>query len=169
MRKFLPMLMVTASAGISQAIEIDTSRMAVSINPLGLVFGTLGVEVEFQSMRVEDKFVPQLGVSVTSYTAGHRNITAFGISAGAKIFSNRVRLSDWFGEFGVGLGFLTDRDSRTGERLSTVYLSPFGVAGYRWLIEEKFQIDAGAGAAVVVGVGHLSLAPILKLALGYRF
>ena len=167
MRKAFTLATAIAFTGISQAVEIDTSRIAVSINPMGLLFGTLGAEVEFQSMSIEDKFVPQLGFSITSYTAGHRTITAFGISMGAKIFSNRVKLSEWFGEFGLGLGFLNVRNG--GERFSTAYLSPFGVAGYRWLVKERFQIDAGAGAAVVVGVGHLSLAPILKLALGYRF
>lgn len=176
MRKFALTLGTLALVSASQATEVDTSRVAVSVNPVGILFGVGNVDVEFQAMNVKG-FVPAIGGSFARWTSGDNKATLFGVYGAGRIFSDKERLASWFGEIGLGVSYAKAKNDTLNLSASSTIVLPYAMGGYRWVFAGKWQAELGLGAGYAVGslkangydFGFTGFTPTGKLAIGYRF
>ncbi len=178
MRKFAFAFMTAlAIAGSSQAVELNISKVALSVNPLGVAFGIGNIDAEFQAMNIRG-FVPAIGGSFAKWSSGSDDLTAFGVYGAGRIFSDKEKLAKWFGEFGLGLEYAKATNNSLGLEATATLIYPYAIGGYRWLLgSDKWQIDLGLGVAYWIGsleangydFGFTGFVPTGKLAVGYRF
>lgn len=177
MRKFALALGTLALVSASQATEIDTSKLAVSVNPVGVLFGIGNVDVEFQAMNFKG-FVPAIGGSFARWTSGDDKLTAFGIYGAGRIFSDKERLAGWFGELGLGVSYAKAENDTLNLSASSTVVFPYAMGGYRWVFGgNRWQTELGLGAGYMIGnleangydFGFTGFAPTGRLAIGYRF
>ncbi len=163
---------LTLSLSLSAVSPVLAQKFAVSINPIGVVFGLANARVEYLGIEKVGIF----GGGVFSMAkSGDLSATAIGGEAGARYYFSGDHKGG-YGEAGGGFISLTIKDNSTGNSATGTIMYPFGLLGYRF--GSQFFFDGGLGAAYYIGevkvdgtgIGAFSgFFPILQLAFGLKF
>jgi len=171
-----------ANVAFSQEVEKKEITQVVSVNPLGLIYGT-------GNIAYEKALKPDLGVEGEVLLASQKMADwewkAFGVAVTAKKYTEPTApLKFWYGG---GIGILpisakytyfdwTEGKTKT-ETASSIFFSLSGNAGYKWLLGESFTVEGSLGIGYYMGSLTVAgetlpfggLVPGIGLSLGYAF
>lgn len=124
------------------------AKSAVTINPLGFLLGVFSAEYETEI----GQGALTLSVPVTYWAvdSGSFEFTASAVGAGVRYYIDGVPLEGFYA--GGYASFATLRGNDGGTDFSGRALGVTGVAGYKFLLNDRFVIDVSAGIGFPIAV-----------------
>jgi len=170
---------VTAVAVFAGSTFAADRAANVRVNPLGLLIGTLGAEID---IGVGESVTVGPAVSLMSLTAGTTSVNAFSFGVRANFYLGGPRFTDgWF----VGPSAIYAPMTITvGDATGSANAFAIGaVAGYQWVWDSGFNINLAGGAAYYTAAADVTLdddtsiampgfsgvGPALEFSLGWAF
>jgi hypothetical protein len=173
-------------APMARAEESGTSgrvtkfENTVSVNPLGLAFGSFNANWEH---KMGPSHALDVAASFFTYSSGYVKTSGFGVGAGYKMWFNPVAFDGWYWEPRLDVGTFSEKVDILGSTgsASAIGFSPAVVIGREWVWEGGFLIDLAVGlqyyilnlnvdiAGVSYGGGFSGILPTGKFSLGYAF
>jgi hypothetical protein len=157
----LTLVLMLLVANVSMAAGDQT----VTVNPFGLLFGIFNGTYE-KSLGNQNSFL--ISGSFYSWELLGDRITGLGVGGGYRMYFGDEDFSGFFGQGTAGVSFVNAPGvSATGFDLGAL-------AGFKWLFNQGFTVEAGAGANILFAklegydtFGGFS--PALQLSLGYTW
>ena len=146
MRKFFAVVYSVITALVGSAMA---QNFAISVNPIGILFGAGDVRAEYIGAGNIGFFA---GGAYGSAKGSGLSATAYGLEGGGRYYF-RVSHAGPYGEAGLGFLSLTLADDSGNKATGTIFY-PFALIGYRWGTE--IFLDAGIGSAYYMGKVELN-------------
>ena len=174
MKKLVVCMAAVAILAGSTGVSAQTKTNMITVNPLGLVIGWIGLDYE-------KSIGPNTTIGILPYFWSPHgiDITVAGGSIAANFYSKSA-FHGFFVRPSVGIGFAswkyTTLDINFNEISTNSSLVAFEVgalAGYRWLFQSGFSIGLGGGVTWTggsyTGIDFGGVGPSLLFDLGWAF
>jgi len=147
-------LIAVASLTIVSGSAFAADRAAnIRVNPLGLLTGTLGGEVD---IGIGENFTVGPTASLLSATAGTTSVSAVSFGVRSNFHLSGPRFNDsWFVSPSVLYAPMTI--SLDGASRSANAFAVGAVAGYQWVWDSGFNINMAGGAAYYASDAEITL------------
>ncbi|HBT17887.1 MAG TPA: hypothetical protein DEB05_13145 [Firmicutes bacterium] len=154
----LALILTLLCANLSMA----AGDQSVTVNPFGLLFGQLNGQYE-KSLGNQGSFL--VNGSYISLSYNEKKITGIGVGGGYRKYLGDEKFSGFFAQGTGNVYFVSIPDD------SSTIFGISGLAGFKWLFDQGFTVEAGAGVNMVFGnvEGYNGLGPALALSLGYTW
>nr|MBO2477445.1 hypothetical protein [Bacillota bacterium] len=140
------------------------ARSTVTISPLGFMLGVLSGE--FETEIGQDALTFGVPVMYWSVESASFELTAFGTGAGVRYYIDRVPLEGFY--VGGYVAYAGLRGNDGGTEFSGSALGITGVAGYKFVLNDRFVIDVGAGVGFPIAV-NVSVGGVTESEIGGPF
>lgn len=144
----------------------------VTVNPLGLLIGVLGVEYE-KAVSAKNSFA--IRADFFSRDISGWDTTAFGAGASYRFFPKKNAPAGFY--YGPAAEFIYVKSEVFSTSDSGIFILIGGEAGFKWIFKGGFVVDVGAVAYFGIGkvevlgseLDYGGFIPGLRLGLGYAF
>ncbi len=147
-------LIAVATVAIFAGSTFAADRAAnVRVNPLGLMTGTLGAEVD---IGIGESFTAGPTASLVSVTVGSTSVSAFSFGVRSNFYLGGPRFTDgWF--VGPSVLYAPMTISLGGASGTASAFAVGAVAGYQWVWDSGFNINLAGGAAYYASAADITL------------
>jgi len=130
------------------SVNLESQKNLIALNPLGLIFGSLGLEYQRAlSPRLAILVAPAFASSSATTSEGTSiKSTGFSLNVGPVVYLSKQAFEGW--NFKLDLGFLYAEASGAGSSTGTGFTAE-ALIGYRWLWKNGFNLALGIGGRYV--------------------
>jgi hypothetical protein len=125
----------------------------VSVNPVGAIFGNLGLEYQ---KNINKSSAWAVRGTFWSLGSGNWKASAFGAGGSYRWFLEPTAPEEFY--VGGGLDLESFTATLGGESSSTIILTPKAEAGYRWLLFSKKHFTVSIGVEAYFFIGNIKIA-----------
>lgn len=165
MKKLLVVLITLLLIVLFTNVTMAAQEQTVTVNPFGLLLGTLNAQYE---RPIGNEASLLVNGSFLSWELLDDRITGIGVGAGYRKYLGDDDFKGLFGQGVASVNFVSAPD------ISATAFSIEGLAGFKWIYDQGFTVEAGGGARMMFGKlegysGFGGFSPILALSLGYTW